>query len=437
MVIGILAVMSVGLSDAYFLGQYGAAELAAVGFIYPVTIAVTSLALGLSAGINTVVSQAIGQKDTDFAQRASAQGLIFALLLGVLTGALLLVVAEPLFALMGARSDAADAVCDYVFYWALSFPLLVILLVINAVFRAHGSSTIPAGLMVLVAAVNVGINPVLIFGLLGVPEGGAGGAGLATLIARLLGVVLAVMYVLIAGYIERQGLSMKGCVPCIKKIARVGVPAAFSNAINPAGMAIITALVAAFGEAAVGGFGAATRIQSFIMVPLLALSSGIGPVVGQNWGADERDRVGEAMRVAFISCLTYGLVVGLGLVLMAETLMGIMTDDQATLDYGAAYMQFVGLTLFGYGILVVANAAKNARDRAFHALTSSVIRIAIIYVPLAALGSWWLGYQGILIAAIIANLFGAYLAVIICYQTGLLRDGPVIFTGPARLLTSK
>ena len=101
----------------------------------------------------------------------------------------------------------------------------------------------------------------------------------------------------------------------------MGLPAAFSNVINPAGMAAVTAAVATLGETAVAGFGAATRAQSLAIVPYLVLSAGIGPVVGQNWGAD---RARRAVALAFGFCIAYGVALAVLLALLAGPIAGVI-----------------------------------------------------------------------------------------------------------------
>ncbi|MEM6901778.1 MAG: MATE family efflux transporter [Pseudomonadota bacterium] len=436
MTVGIMAVISVGVADAYFLGLYGPTELAAVGFIYPITIAVLSLSIGLSAGLNTVVSQAIGRGDQEFAMRAAAHGLGFAILLGIIVAILLIIAGDAIFSLMGAQGDTKRAVLDYTFYWALSFPALVLMMAANSIVRAKGSSVVPAGLMVAVAIFNIVINPMFIFGTGSIPEMGAGGAGLATALARIVGSVAAIIYVLSLGFLKPACLTLDSLEKTIGRIAKVGGPAALSNSINPAGMAIITGFVASFGDAAVAGFGAATRIEAVIMVPMLALSSGIGPVIGQSWGAEKRDRAEQATQLAFMACIAYGLIAGAILLVFAEPIAGLIAKGDEPIRHAALYLQIVGFGLFGYGVLVVGNAANNARDKAVFSLGTSVSRIALVYIPAALLGQLLLGYFGIVIAALVANLVGAYFAVIACRSTGLLRHQmPLPIEWPATLLT--
>lgn len=417
---GILAVLSVGLADAYFLGQLGETELAAVGFIYPVTAAVTSLSIGMSAGANSALSQGVGRGDDGEATRRLGLHAIGIGLAAALIMAALFYLAYPrLFAAMGADDTAAERIAEYAPVWALSFPFLVLMMITNAVFRSHGDSLTSALLMSLQAVINIGLDPLLIFGMWGFPEMGMQGAAVATLIGRAVAAVLAVYIAWRRGLLGWCGGLFDGLWASTVKIFRVGGPAAFSNAINPAGMALVTAAVATVGEAAVAGFGAATRVQAVALVPLMAMSAGIGPVVGQNWGAQAKDRARGAMEAAFLFCLGYGALVAAVLMLFAEPIAGLLAAGEQDSAYAATYLRYVGLSMFGYGMVVTANAAMNARDKALWSMGLSLSRIFVLYLPLAWLGALTLGFPGIVAAAVAANVIAGWAAVIAARGTGL------------------
>ena len=405
MSLGILAVLSVGLADAYFLSRLGQEPLAAVGFIYPVTTAVTSLAIGLSAGANAALSQAAGSgEDSEELSRKALHALGLGALTGSAVALLLWLVSGSLFQLLGAETGTAGEIADYMPWWCLSFPMIVMTMIANAAFRARGDAVTATLVMIGSAVVNIALDPILIFGLGPIPEMGTGGAALATMSARALALAAVLWLAWKRGVIGTCGSMSKGLTASLKSVLSVGLPAAFSNAINPAGMAAVTAAVATVGETAVAGFGAATRIQSIALVPLLALSAGISPVVGQNWGAERRDRAGKALWQANAVCLGYGVALGLCLALFAEPLVSLVASGEEDARYGAIYLRWVGWSLAGYGVLVVTNSALNARSKAVWSMGLGVFRTFGLYLPLAWIGALTLGFGGIVGAAAVANV---------------------------------
>ncbi|PRY95534.1 putative MATE family efflux protein [Hasllibacter halocynthiae] len=432
MTLGILAVFSVGIVDAIFLGMIGRTELAAVGFIYPVTVAVTSLSVGLSAGANAALSQSLGRKDEVAAtRRKGIHATLLATVLSLIVGAAFFLLDAPLFRLLGASGEVLDAVVLYTPIWSLSFPFLVSMMVVNAIFRAHGDGTTAAGVMVLSAVVNVALDPVLIFGWGPIPGLGMAGAAWATLAGRVAALALALGIAWRRGLLDTCRSPLKDFGASAREIAGVGGPAAFSNAINPAGLAMVTAAVATVGDAAVAGFGAASRVQSLILVPLFALSAGIGPVVGQNWGAGKQDRARTALKQSWLFCAGFGLLAATVVTVFAHPIADLLAAGEESRLYAILYLRVISWSLFGYGVLVVANAAMNARSKARWSMMLGILRTFGLFLPLAWMGVWAFGYPGILAAAVVANVTIVWAAAVAARATGLLRTDAAPIRVPA------
>ena len=266
MSLGIFSVIAVGLSDAYFLGKVSGAALAAVGFIYPVITAITSLSIGMSAGANASLSQEVGAgAGDDDTQRLGLHAIGLGVLLSVALAAAILVSFPFLFSALGASGQVADEIGSYMPLWALSFPFLVTMMIANSIFRAHGDGATSAGIMILAAFFGIALNPVFIFGWGPFPEMSTAGAALSTFIGRVAAMVAALWIAWRRGLLGVCGSVLSGALGSFRKILRVGIPASFSNAINPAGMALVTAAVATVGDDAVAGFGAAGRVQSIYL----------------------------------------------------------------------------------------------------------------------------------------------------------------------------
>ncbi|CUH75178.1 putative efflux protein, MATE family [Tropicibacter naphthalenivorans] len=422
MSLGILGTLSVGLADAAFLARAGAQDLTAVGFIYPVTVALTSLAIGMGAGTSAVVSQALGRAGDDdaMAARLALHSLIFATLLGLAVAGAFWLLAPVIYGWMGAEGAVLDKVLAYVPWWCASFPFMVAGMGLNAVFRAGGESHISATVMLAQSAINIAVTPVFIFGWAMIPALNTEGAAIGTFVARVLGFAGLAVFSLRSGRLALTAGCLDGLLASLRKIARIGGPAAASNAINPLGLSLVTSAAASLGDAQVAGFGAASRVQSLLFVPMLALSAGIGPVVGQAWGASKAGRAQDAVRLTFLTCLGYGALLALTLAFAAPWLARLMTDGGDAARYATLYLRWGALGFFGYGILVTANAAMNARDKALWSMGLSASRIALVYVPLAWAGALTLGFGGIVAAFVAANLWAVLWALVLTTRAGLL-----------------
>ncbi|MFB0612564.1 MATE family efflux transporter [Aurantiacibacter poecillastricola] len=415
-VVGVAAIMSVGVIDAYFIGQLGASELAAISFIFPVTTALQSLGVGVMVGINSVVSRALGEGDEERALARANLGLMLGLAAGIALGLLLFALRQPLFQLMQADADVLPLIDQYMRPYALGFVLMMTMMGANGVLRGQGAAKSNTAVLVTYSIVNWILDPLLITGAFGIEGFGVAGAAYATIGGWLVGIVMAFWL------IQRHDLPLRPSAVrnCrigvqLKALTRVAGPAAFTNSINPAGLAILTSLLATEGTAAVAGFGAGGRLQSFAVVPLLALSGSIGAIVGQNWGARQYDRSRRALVQAGLFCLAYGFAAAVLLYSLRGWFAELFSDEAQTLEATSAYLAISVWGYAGYGVLIVVNGALNAIDRASHALALSLARVLLVMVPIAWLARATWGTQAVYFAELAANLLGGLAAAAIAW----------------------
>ena len=411
-VVGVAAIMSIGLIDAYFIGQLGGDALAAISFIFPITIALASLGVGVMVGINSMVARALGAGDAEKAARRANFGIVFSIAVGLLIGLSLFALIDPLFDLMNAPTDVLPLIKLYMAPFALGFPLQIAIMGLSGVLRAQGEARRASYINISFAIVNWILDPILITGAFGFEGLGITGAAYATIIGWAVGVGFGVIMVRQATIpLDLASLRKGSLVDPAVSILRVGGPAAFSNAINPIGLSILTAVIAAQGQEAVAGFGAAGRLQSFATVPLLALSGSIGAIVGQNWGAREFGRAREAALWAGGFCLVWGFGVAILLFAAGEWFGAMFTNDPAVIKEFALYIRIAAWGYAGFGLLIVANGILNAVDKAAFALTQSILRVFLVMLPFALLLDQEWGSSAIYAAELAANLFGALTGV--------------------------
>ena len=411
--LGIFAIMSIGIIDAYFVGQIGPTELAAISFVFPITTALSSLGVGVIAGTSSVVSRALGAGEKDKAREYGNLGILVSLIIGLVVAALLFALRMPLFRLMEAKGEVLELIDAYMVPFALGFPLLLAVMGVNGVLRGQGAAKRSTLILLTFSLANWVLDPILINGAFGFAGFGIRGAAYATVAGWALGVVVAFI-LLQRSQIRFAPSHLAGCDwwSGSRALGRVAGPAALSNSINPIGLAVLTSLIASQGPAAVAGFGIGGRLETFAVVPLLGLSSSIGAIVGQNWGADETGRARRAMIQAGGFCIVYGLFAAIMLTAFRGTFAGIFSEDRQTVAAAMRYLQIAVWGYAGYGLLIVANGAFNAIDRAALALLLSAGRVLLVMVPIAWLlrDAW--GADAIYFAELSSNLAGAAAGVI-------------------------
>ncbi|KLI64338.1 MATE family efflux transporter [Aurantiacibacter marinus] len=427
-VVGVAAIMSVGIIDAYFIGQLGSAELAAIAFIFPVITALQSLGVGVMVGINSVVSRALGESDRDRALARANLGMVLGLVSGLVVGVLIYALRQPLFVLMQADAAILPLIDEYMGPFAIGFPLMMAMMGMNGVLRGQGAAKSNTLVLLVYSAANWILDPILITGAFGIEGYGVAGAAYATIGGWLIAITFA-FWLLGRHDLPFTPSAMRNCnwKTQLSAISRVAGPAAFTNSINPAGLAILTAFLAAESQSAVAGFGAGGRLQGFAVVPLLALSGSIGAIVGQNWGAQQYARARRALVQAGIAAIAYGLAAAVVLFMAREWFAGLFSDEPQVLSATTEYLAISVWGYAGFGVLITVNGALNAIDRASNALALSIARVVLVMVPVAWLARAILDTKAVYIAELAANLLGGLAAAAIAWWVLWRRpdaDGP-------------
>jgi putative MATE family efflux protein len=410
MVWAVLAIMLFYATDTWFVAQLGAQPLAAMSFTFPVVMVMTSLGIGMMAGTSSVLARVVGEGDMPQVRRLATDALTLTLLISIVLSVTGILILDPLFTLMGASGEVLPMIRDYMLIWFAGYALVLVPMVVIGAVRATGDTRLQARLMMASAAINLILDPLLIFGWLGFPRLELQGAAIASIIARLVTLMAG------AWVIHRMHLlcSPLTSIPMLwsswKRILHIGMPAAGTNIIIPISAGIIIALLAGFGDRTVAGFGAATRIEGLTLVVFFAMSATIGPFVGQNLGARKPERIAEALRKSAIFCLTFGILMAVALGLLATQLSSLFSDDAEVMQVTTMYLRIVPWSYGAAGVIMVVNAAFNGVGKPLPAVVISVTRTLILYVPLAYGASHLFGVPGIFAAACFSDLLSGIIA---------------------------
>lgn len=405
MVVGVIAILSVSLVDTYFVGRLGTDALAALSFTFPVTFTLSSLSVGLGAGASSVLSRVLGAQDATRAKRITTDSIVLALLVVTLACTAGYFTIRPLFGLLGARGDVLDLVERYMEIWFISMPFLVIPMVTSAMIRATGDGFWPSVVMVQAALINVVLTPMFIFGWGPIPRMEIEGAAISSLIARATTLIFTLYLVAIREkLLTLRPPSLDEAIESWREVLSVAIPAAAGNMISPIAVGVVTAFIATYGEQTVAAFGVGTRIEAFAAIPMLALSSAIGPVAGQNWGAKKPERSTRALRLSFGVCVAWSGVLSVVFFLFGDAIAGLVASDAAVRAQAASYLRFVMPSLWGYGLTIVAAAAFNGIGRAERGFAYYTVRCLVFYVPAAALATRLGGPIAVFIAIAVSNV---------------------------------
>ena len=413
MIIGLIVIITNSLVDAYFVSQLGSAPLAAVSYAFPVSFIVGAIAMGLGTGTSSLASRLFGAGNQEKVRQIATHSMLLGLIAGLCVVIFGLLTLEGVFSLLGADEQTMPFVKDYmeIYYWGGIF--LVIPMIGNAVLRAGGDAKTPSVLMASTAVINAVLDPILIFGWFGFPALGIKGAALASVLANVVFLIASLSILIFReNLIQFRKNTVAAILHSWNQILHVGLPAIASNLIAPMSTALVTSLISSFGQSAVAGFGLASRLEAFIIIIFMALGGAIAPFVGQNFGAQKFDR----LKQGFVFCVAFSFIYALFcigfFILSVDTLLGFFTTDPEVIKTAKIQLLYCP---WGYGFLglaVIANGSFNAVGKPMPAMTISIGRTLLVYVPLAYWLASSMGIRGVFIAQVLANLLAGIVGFI-------------------------
>lgn len=404
---GLLAIFLVDLADLYFIALLGEDALAAaVGYAGTLLFFFTSISIGLAIAMGALVARALGAGDEERARGVAGSIAAIIIGLGVVSTGVLLAFAGPLLTLIGATGEAHDHAVSFLRITAFGTPFLMLGMAGGALLRAHGDARRAMTTTLSAAAINAILDPLLIFtaGL------GLEGAAIATVIARITLCVVAWRPILAIhdGVARPSRASLRADARGVFGIAG---PAMLTNIATPIGFAFVTRMLAVFGTQAVAGYAVVGRLTPFAFCLVFGLSGAVGPIIGQNFGAGQFDRVREALYTAMAFVAVYVLVVSGLLFAFREGIADLFNTTGEARDLVFLFCGPLALAFFFNAALFTTNAAFNNLERPTYAALLNWGRHTLGTIPFAWLGARYWGAEGVLIGQYAGGAIFAALSI--------------------------
>jgi putative MATE family efflux protein len=402
--------------DIFFVSKLGSEAVAAVGLTESLITIVYSIGMGLSMAATAMVSRRIGEKDPEGAARAAVQSIITGLLVSLLIAIPGIVFASDLLRLMGASEEIYTSMSSYTAIMLGSNVVIMLLFIINAVFRSAGDAAVSMRVLWLANLANIVLDPLLIFGIGPFPELGITGAAIATTIGRGLAVVYQ-FYLLFYGnkrvriLLKDIGINLK----IIKTLIRISLGGMGQNLIATTSWIGLMRIISEFGSEAIAGYTIALRVIIFALLPSWGISNAAATLVGQNLGAHKPDRAQRSVwAVGKVNVWLMG-VVSILLIAFPSVFIRMFIDEPAVVKSGMMSLRIISIGFVFYGLgMVMVQALNGAGDT----LTPTIINFFcfwILEIPLAyflAL-SLNIGEEGVYYAIVISESVMALTAAII------------------------
>ena len=410
-IISMLITNIYNMADTFFVSQLGTSASGAVGVIFSAMAIIQAVSFMIGMGAGTHVSQALGAGNREKADAYASTSFFTAFIAGVILAFFSLTNIDAVVRFLGSTETIAPYAKDYATYIFYAMPFMMCSFVMNNLLRFEGLTMY--GMVGITAGgiLNIVLDPILIFGLLGFPRMEVAGAAVATITGQFIGAALG----LVLNHTKNPDVQLRlsGIRPhraTVADIYAVGIPSIIMQSIGSVMMFGMNKILISFTEAATAVFGAYFKLQSFIFMPCFGLNNAMVPIVSFNYGAQKFDRVRRAVRLTSYTAIGI-MCVGFALLeFIPETLLGLFSPTEEMLSIGRAALRIIGIHFPLAGFSIIAGSACQALGKPTYALVSSVCRQIVVLLPAAYLLSLtgrlelvWLSFPIAEIVSVIMN----------------------------------
>lgn len=399
-IISMLVQALYNIVDSIFVAKLDPnAGTGALTLAFPVQNLMIALSVGLAVGMNAVLSRALGQKDFEKVNVVAGQGFFLTLcgyLLFLIFG---LFLAEPFVAMQKeVGTDVYNYSVDYISITCICSVGVFIQVVTERLLQSTGKSIFSMIVQLSGAIINIILDPILIFGLLGFPKLGVAGAAIATVIgqccAALIGIILNIKFN------PEIKLQFKNLIPKLKvlrEMLAIGIPSVFMQAISSVMTFSMNNILGSFSQEAENVFGVYFKLQGFIFMPVFGLNNGMVPIIAYNYGAERKERIYATMKLAAITAVSYMIFGFLAFQIFPEALLSLFNATPEMVVIGKAALRTISISFIMAGFSIVSISTCQALGKSIYSLIVSIVRQLVMLIPAAYLLSlsgkinliWW------------------------------------------------
>lgn len=406
--IGLMFMFLIDAATLFWVSQIGVERLvAALGFAWTIQFFTISFGLGMMIPTTALVSRALGAGDRKEARKHATSAMIITAGAQLFVAIIVVMFRHEILALSGAKGETAEIAARFLCFSVPSLPIMAFGLVGSSILRAEGDAFRAMSVTLFAGCIAMILDPLFIFtfGL------GIDGAAFVIIISRSASAVLSLYYVVRIHDLAAKP-SLKDIQATWRPFAIIAGPAVLTQLAAPFGNYLVTRFISEFGDSAVAGWAVIARITVLAFGGIFALSSAIGGIIGQNYGALKFERILKAYRDAMIFCFIYVLLVWLVLYASRHFIIDVFNLSGAGAEVVEAFMIWAAGGFIFTGFLFVSNAVFNNLGRPLWSTGFNWLKDAILMFPLGLLMAGWLNAPGVIYAQALSGVIAGSFAAI-------------------------
>lgn len=399
MVVSMLIQALYNIVDSAFVGRYSSEALEAVSIAFPIQNLMIAVSTGTGVGINALLSRHLGEKKFDEANKTANTGIFLAICSYIAFAVIGLTVMYPYYSM---QSDIHEVIVygeEYLSIVTVCGFGLFGEIVAERLLQSTGKTFYSMLTQGTGAIINIILDPILIFGMFGLPEMGVAGAAIATVIGQCVAAVLG--FILNIKVNKEIRIDIKSIFKPerkeIGKIYAVGIPSILMASITSVLTVGMNLILKKFSEDAITVFGIYFKLNSFVFMPIFGMNNGLVPILSYNYGAVKYDRIKKAVKLAMACAIAYMIVGLIVFQIMPDKLLMIFSVNSSVMSIGVAALKIISLSFLFAGVGIIGSTVFQAIGNPVHSLIMSVLRQLVIILPAAFLLSflgnvdyvWW------------------------------------------------
>ena len=397
MMISMLVQALYNVVDSIFVARINEHALRAVSLAFPIQSLMIAMAVGTAVGINALLSRTLGEKNIEKANIVAVNGVFIEFISYIVFALIGIFISRPFFASQTDIVQVQEYGVTYLTICSVGGIGIFMQTAFERLLQSTGKTFYTMITQGIGAIINVILDPILIFGLLGMPKMGVAGAALATVIGQIIAAILAIVFN--KKYNHDIKLKFKGFRPngkLILQIYQVGAPSIVVQSLGAVMTYGMNLILASFG-AAQTVFGIYFKLQSFIFMPVFGLNNGMVPIIAYNYGAGLKDRVIKTIKSSVVCGIGIMLVGLMVMQFFPAQLLGLFKPNAELLEIGIPALRIISLSFTFAGFGIVIGSVFQALGNGIYSMIISVARQLLVLLPVAYLLSrignvvfiWW------------------------------------------------
>ncbi|MBQ2839790.1 MAG: MATE family efflux transporter [Oscillospiraceae bacterium] len=411
MMVSMLVQAFYNVVDSIFVARISENALTAVSLAFPLQNLMIAVGGGTAVGMNAVLSRSLGEKRQELVDRSANTGIFLFLISAIAFAFIGAFLSRPFF---GTQTDVAEIVEYGTVYSQICLvgsAGIFSQFCFERLLQSTGKTTLAMITQLIGAVINIILDPILIFGLLGAPRLEVAGAALATIIGQIVAAVIAIIINIKVNHeIHLSIRKIRWDTEVARRIYTVGFPSILMQSVGSVMNYFLNRILLSFTTTATAVFGAYFKLQSFIFMPVFGLNNGMVPIIAYNYGAKRPDRVKKTIKLSLMSAIS---IMAVGVVLfetIPEVLLGFFNASPEMLEIGVPALRIIAINFLLAGFCIISISVFQAIGNPIHSFIISVCRQLLVLLPAA----WLLARTGVLNLVWLAFPIAEMVSVIMC-----------------------